>query len=289
MEISLKNAKLAVKINSLGAELCSVKAVQNELEFMWGANPKVWGRHAPVLFPIVGQLKRDSYIFNGKHFSMSRHGFARDREFELVESSEGHARFRLSSDEQSLQEYPFHFYLYIDYQLFDNRLQISYEVENRGSEPMPFSIGGHPAFACPIGSEAGFKDHYLQFEHAEAAASHNLKDGLLSGKQRPLLQHADRLQLSPALFENDALIFKNLQSTWVELRSEKHPHFVRLSFEGFPYLGIWAKPKAPFICLEPWLGLADSLDASGYLLDKEGMQIAMPHRSFHCTYSLIFG
>jgi galactose mutarotase-like enzyme len=241
-----------------------------------------------VLFPIVGQLKEDTYLFNGKRYPLPRHGFARDRTFEIIEQGEDQVKLRLSADEQTMQAFPFLFHLIISYQLTENSLEVGYEVQNPGKEPLPFSIGGHPAFHCPLVPGTTFKDHYLLFEKEEAAATFRLTDGLLNGQQTPILQHTRELPLTYQLFDHDALIFKHLKSNWVELRSHKHHHAVRLDFKDFPFLGIWTQPKAPFICLEPWLGLADRADASGYLLDKEGIQVVMPHDSFVSAYQLTF-
>lgn len=288
MKITLSNSYLNISVKEKGAELCSIQHQKHDIDYLWSANPKFWGRHAPVLFPIVGQLKNDTYIFNGKHYRLDRHGFARDKVFELVKQSPDHVSLSLSSDAQSLEVFPFPFQLIISYQLQENILDVTYEVRNTGTEPMPFSIGGHPAFQCPILPGTHFKDHYLLFEKEEAAHSFRLTDGLLNGKKVPVLQHTQELPLTYKLFEHDALIFKNLQSDWVELRSHKHAHSLRMSFSDFPFLGIWTKEKAPFVCLEPWLGLADHMESSGYFLDKEGIQVVMPEQTFSCSYQLSF-
>lgn len=288
MKVTLNNSSLQISIQQAGAELCSIHSPDLDIEYLWSGNPKYWGRHAPVLFPIVGQLKEDTYLFNGKRYKLPRHGFARDRVFEVLDQTATLARFRLAADEESMQAFPFSFQLIISYALSENSLEVTYEVENMGNEPMPFSIGGHPAFQCPVISGTNFKDHYLLFEKEEAAATFRLTDGLFNGQQVPILQHTRKLPLTYKLFDHDALVFKHLKSNWVEIRSHKHPHSVRLDFEEFPYLGIWTQAKAPFVCLEPWLGLADHIDASGYFLDKEGIQVVMPNKRFSCSYQLTF-
>lgn len=288
MNLTLSNSSLQIQLKQIGAELSSIYHPGLGISYLWSGNKKFWGRHAPVLFPIVGQLKNDTYLFNGKHYRLPRHGFARDRVFEIVSTQKDQISFQLSADASTREMYPFEFQLTISYQLIDNSLKITYEVSNLGKEPIPFSIGGHPAFTCPMVPGTQFKDYYLLFEKEEAAGSHRLSDGLLNGKLSPILQHTRELALSHQLFEHDALIFKNLNSNWVELRSHKHEHSLRMEFEDFPFLGIWTKAKAPFVCLEPWLGLADSVDASGYLLDKEGIQVVMPQHSFSCSYQLTF-
>jgi galactose mutarotase-like enzyme len=289
MEIQLSNTTLQVSIKAEGAELSRIYSPVRQLEYLWEGNPKYWGRQSPILFPIVGQLKNDAYVFNGQTYQLPRHGFARDRLFECVSQDETSALFELKDDPESRASYPFPFRLQIGYKLGSNELEVSYAVENPGREPLPFSIGGHPAFRCPLQKGEKAEDYLIRFQQAETAELHLLREGLLSGETAEGLVQQQEFSLRRSLFENDALIFKHLKSDWVELRSSKSDHFVRLDFAAFPYLGIWGKPKAPFVCLEPWLGLADASDASGYLLDKEGIQVVMPGKRFQAAYRLSFG
>ena len=287
MRSFMASERLQVCVESLGAELCSVKSRHDGLERLWQGDPRSWSRRAPILFPIVGRLSGDRYLAGGNEYVLAQHGFARDREFKLIESGPARLLYRLSSDEESLKAYPFQFELMVRYELDGGRLEVAYGVANAGSSRMFFSIGAHPGFACPPHPGERFEEYELVFEKKETARRHFLQGGLLTGESAPLLEDEDRFQLSGSLFERDALIFKGLRSTWAAMQRKGGGRRLNVHFEGWPYLGIWTKPGAPFLCIEPWQGLADRAGAPGRLEEKEGILALEPgglfQRSFFIT------
>ena len=269
--IQLKNEQLCIQIHPKGAELQSIFHRQHRLEYLWNGNPEYWGKHAPVLFPIVGQLKNNSYSYQDKNYSLPRHGFARDLVFDLVQSDETAVTFELKSNESTLQAYPFHFSFQIKYTVIGNQLINEYLVQNTGDELMLFSVGGHPAFKVPLLEGSNYTDYYLALEQEETLARWPLQDGLLKTHAEPFLKEQKIIPLSHQLFANDAVVLKQLQSTFISLKSHRTRHGLTMHFEGFPYFGIWAAKEAPFVCLEPWCGIADSLYHDGALANKEGI------------------
>ena len=248
MTTKLKNANLSAEIKHFGAELISLKTNQNR-EYIWEGNPEFWGKHSPILFPIVGTLKNNSFEYNGIEYHLSRHGFARDIAFELIHATENSATFAIQSSEETLKVYPFEFELQIIYTLNENNLSIAYKVINNGKTTMPFAIGAHPAFALPN----QFENYSIAFEKEETLEYYLLEDDLISNKTKKLQVYKKQIPLTYELFKNDALIFKTLQSNSLTILENQSP-ILRVNFKGFPSLGIWTKMNAPFLCIEPWLG-----------------------------------
>lgn len=280
MNTTIENTILSATINAKGAELISLKD-NNGKELIWQGNPAFWGKHSPVLFPIVGTLKNDTYIYNGKSYNLSRHGFARDINFKLITQQRNKVVFSLQSDNQTIKNYPFNFELQINYTLNQNKITITYTIINNSDVTMPFSIGAHPAFA--LTNE--FENYSLQFEHAEKLQRYPLQNDLITSKSIPVPMKKNQLPLDYSLFENDALIFKSLSSKRITLLENNHP-ILHFSFQDFPNFGIWTKNKAPFICLEPWLGYSDTIDTNGNILIKEGIQLLEPKKRFDCSFSI---
>ena len=281
--ITLHNETLTAIISPLGAELQSLLHA-NGLQYMWGGNPAFWGKHSPVLFPIVGTLAGDSYEYGGKMYSLPRHGFARNMVFTVEQAGPSEAVFILASNEETLQAYPFEFTLQLSYQLQDNQLQCSYTVSNPGHKTLLFSVGGHPAFAVPLLPGAAYTDYYLQFNADEPLQRHHLQNGLLSGATEMLSAPNGRLALEPGLFYNDAIVLKHLQSDSITLASSKHTHGLHFHYKNFPYLGIWGAKDAPFVCVEPWCGVADSTNHNQKLEDKEGIMQLEAGQSWQRTW-----
>ena len=279
MNVTISNQTLTATINSKGAELNSLK--KENRDYVWEGNPEFWGKHSPILFPIVGTLKDNSYEYKGEKFELSRHGFARDQEFKVFESSENKAVFLLSSSEETLKVYPFEFELQVIYTLEENQLQIQYKVKNNGSSSMPFSIGGHPAFALP----GNFEDYSLRFEKQETLQSFTLENDLVSDKTNTFELKEKQFPLNYASFENDALIFKTMKSKSIEILENQKP-LLRFKFDDFPNFGIWTKVNAPFICLEPWLGYSDTFKANGNLFDKEGSIALEENATFDAHFDI---
>jgi galactose mutarotase-like enzyme len=277
---TIKNSNLIAEIKYLGAELVSLKTNLNK-EYIWEGNPDFWGKHSPILFPIVGTLKNNSFHYNGIEYHLSRHGFARDMEFELVDKKENSATFSIQSSEETLKVYPFVFELQLIYTLDENSLHIEYKVINKGKSQMPFSIGAHPAFALP----GNFENYSIAFEKEEPLQYYLLENDLISNKTKKLEAQNKRIPLTYQLFENDALIFKTLESNSLTILENENP-VLRVNFEDFPSLGIWTKINAPFLCIEPWFGYSDTYENSGNLFEKEGIQILEASDSFKSKFSI---
>ncbi len=274
MNITLENDDLKVEIKSKGAELCSIIKKDNGLQYMWSGDPSVWGKTSPILFPIVGTLKDDSYVYEDKSYILSRHGFARDAEFELTKQERYAAVFLLKDSPGSLQNYPFHFELFVKYKLDKDVLKVDYEVKNKGMDDMYFSLGAHPAFKVPLVDGTAYEDYFLEFDSIENAGRWPInKEGLIKQTPELFLNNAKRIDLTHKLFERDALVFKDIQSHKISLKTGLHTHGLDFYFEAFPFLGLWAAKGGDFVCIEPWCGIADSVDHDQRLINKEGIQM----------------
>lgn len=269
---TIESTTIKATINPKGAELTSLVHKEHGLDYMWSGDPAFWGKHSPVLFPIVGALKSNTYFHKGHSYSLPRHGFARDQQFAVESQSADAITFLIKNNEASLKVFPFTFEFRIRYTVLDNSLAVTYEVTNTGREELYFSVGGHPAFRVPLVEGTQYADYYLQFEKVEEAPRWPISpDGLIETTSQPLLQHIDRLPLTKELFQKDALVLKSLQSTRIALRSDKTERALIMDFPGFPFFGIWAAKNADFLCLEPWCGIADSVDTNQELAGKEGI------------------
>lgn len=267
---SVSNKKLSVTVNSLGAELISLKS--NTTELLWQADKTIWSRHAPVLFPIVGKLKDNKFKHNNAEYNLSQHGFARDKEFTLIEQSETILEFELTANEETLEIYPFHFSLRIRYELNDATLAVKYLVFNPDKTDLLFSIGAHPGFNCRRLEGETLNDFYLEFKSNNHLTIEKLNDGLLSGETSIIKLDSGKLKLNAELFENDALVFKNTQIEEIKLCSTKSKQQIKLNCKNWPYFGIWSKKGSDaFVCLEPWYGITDSLNSEGDLTKREGI------------------
>ena len=281
MTVEIKNDLLKVSIAAKGAELQSIESIATGIEYLWNGDEKYWGKKSPVLFPIVGGLKNNTYKHNGKNYSLGRHGFARDRLFAIAKQSMDSVTFQLQSDEESLLVYPFHFLFSITYSLFQNKLYCTYNIVNTDKEEMYCSVGAHPAFKLPLTEGTSFSEWYLHFNKTENTARWPLSaEGQIALHPENLLIDTQTLPLTKNLFAGDALVFKNLLSNIISIRSHQSPHGLSMQFEGFPYFGIWSTKGADFVCLEPWCGIADSINASGELKEKEGINRLLPGEVF---------
>lgn len=280
MTTTISNSFLTAQIKHTGAELCSLKDNFGK-EYIWGGNPTFWGKHSPVLFPIVGTLKNNSYQHDNSEFQLSRHGFAREMEFKLIDKQEDCATFSLVSTSKTKEKYPFDFDLHLIYTLENKSLKIEYKVFNNGESKMPFSIGAHPAFDLP----GNFENYSLVFGKKETLNYYLLKDGLISDTTDELHLDKNELHLNYGLFANDALVFKSIASKSITILEKSKP-FLKVSYSDFPDLGIWTQPNAPFICIEPWFGYSDTVAKSGDLFEKEGIQILEAKATFHSAFSI---
>lgn len=280
MNVIISNGTLTASINSQGAELNSLKDASGR-EYIWEGNPEFWGKHSPVLFPIVGTLKNNRYLLNGKEYHMTRHGFARDNEFMVKARGEKSVTFSLVANEKTREAYPFDFDLEIKYAISSNSLKIDYTVTNHGNETMPFSLGAHPAFALP----GDFDSYSIKFEKDEELLSTQLENDLLSDKTIKLPVHKGIVSLSYKLFERDALILKEHNSNHLDILENNIP-LLRVLYRDFPHLGIWTRQNAPFICIEPWQGYSDTLRSTGKLEEKKGMLSLKPKEHYKAGFAI---
>jgi galactose mutarotase-like enzyme len=283
----ISNGQISVKINHKGAELTSLYNHALHLEYMWDANPAFWGKTSPVLFPIVGTLKKNAFIYQGQRYDLPRHGFARDQTFELESKEQSRVVFFLSHTADTLKIYPFEFELRLIYALDGFDLHVTYEVTNPAEKKMYFSVGGHPAFKVPLTGDTTYNDYFLKFDKKEDEDQWPIsKDGLIEEIAEPFFAGDDIVPLTRELFHKDALVFKELKSSVISIRSRKHTHGLDFSFPGFPYFGIWAFKDADFVCLEPWCGIADSVNHDQRIEHKEGIIALDRNKKWEKTWSV---
>ena len=255
--------------SSKGAELISAIDLNSKFEFIWQADPQVWPRHAPILFPIVGKLKNNEYNWNQQVYTLPQHGFARDLNFEIQELYTDLISFKLESNAETKTNYPFDFCLMITYQALENGLHMAIQIQNKSDFDMPFSFGLHPGFNLP---EANLDKYEIVADHEMNWLTEKLANGLLTGENQLLAESLQNIPLNPESFKNDALVFKQFNSSYIELKHKHNSFSVRVDTSQFPFLGIWNKyPNQSFICLEPWAGIADSVNTNSEFEDKEGI------------------
>lgn len=260
---------IAATIKADGAELCSLKTADG-LELLWQAGPE-WPRHAPLLFPIVGQLKGDQLTHQGRTYSMMKHGVARDQKFDWIMRSPDGCALVLNDNAETRARYPFSFRLTVAYKIRDDQLEVSLEIANTGGEMLPASIGGHPAFNWPLLPGLPKEAYALTFSDEETAPIRRLADGLVRAKPEPNPIQGRKLKLSESLFDDDAIILDRLASTSVRFAADRGPS-IEMSWEGFPQLGVWSKlGGAPFLCIEPWHGFASPVEFDGEFCAKPGL------------------
>lgn len=265
MYYTIENDYLTVQINDAGAELHSIVNKENGVEYLWQGNPDIWYGQSPVLFPFIGRLLDDKYRYNGKEYTMQKHGFARKRTFESVSCAGSEAVFVLRSDDTTRPSYPFEFELYVKFTLKGKTLQATHTVVNKTDGEMYFSLGGHPGFNCAIGD-------YLEFDQPETLDTETIDaDSIRIAEKTPVLRGEKRITITEDIFNNDALILSGIRSKAVTLRSDKHDRAVRFTFGDVPFLGIWAKPGAPYVCIEPWCGVNDDRNVRTDVSEKEGI------------------
>lgn len=289
MTHQLNSALLSIGVKSTGAELCSIKSNKTGTEYLWQADPSQWARHAPILFPIVGKLKDDTYYVDGIAYHLPQHGFARDQTFALTQATPDQLVFELRSSSELRAVYPFDFILSVTYTLAGNELNVRYSVKNTGGSVLLYSIGAHPAFRIPVHAGARRSDYELRFERNESTAIHLIEGGLLSGEKRSFSPENNKLPIADSLFDNDALVFKNLNSKKISLAKKNELPFLSFHFDA-PFFGIWSKSRtSEFVCLEPWQGVADSTQHNQQLNDKEGVvKLATGHsRDFSFTIAIV--
>ena len=284
----LRNENVSVTLKSLGGELTSIKDASGT-EYLWQGNPDFWSGQAPVLFPIVGCLRNGTAtIGNSKTCSFGRHGLARKLEFTLVSSSETCAIYSLKADDSTKEQYPYDFELQMIYELTDHGVKVSHKVINHGDIVMPYCIGGHPAFNCPVYEGENFEDYIVEFGQPETAACAQLTDdGLINNDDRiPVLDHETVIPVKHSLFYKDALIFDQLKSRTVALKHKESGHGILVTFPDFDYLGVWSSANdGPFVALEPWSGTSTCSDEDDVFEHKRGVRFLEPGE--HETLSFV--
>ncbi|KAA5822360.1 aldose 1-epimerase family protein [Algibacter amylolyticus] len=286
---SLENNILKIDIKKTGAELCGITGLKNNIAFMWHADPDIWGSYAPNLFPIIGALKDNTYIFEDHKYELPKHGFIRNNEdITLLEQTKNSITFKLVSNNDLIKKYPFNFEFLITYTLTENTIEVKHSIKNLDDNTMYFSVGGHPAFKCPVYQNENYEDYSFEFEHTENSKTHlvNMENGLITANTEQVFDNSNKIELNRDIFKKDALIFKDLKSKKVTLKSANHGPILTVSHHDFDYLGLWAKPNGDYVCIEPWLGIADSEDTNQNLIEKEGIISLAPNKSYQATYSI---
>ncbi len=282
-EIILKNDLLTVAISITGAEIQSVQSSKGT-EFIWYGDEKVWAGRTPLLFPICGGLKDDKYVFKGSEYALKKHGYARFSEFAVESQTETQVVLTHCSSAQTRKQYPFDYKLSVIYRLTENSVEVIYRVENSGDKTLYFSIGAHEGYLCPEGIEA----YDIVFPQDETLDSYILNGNLLENKTVRVLENSRILPLKYDYFAVDALVFKRINSKRVTLRQRNGDRQVDVSFDGFPYLLLWTKPGAPYICIEPWCGIQDSMDSDYDFVTKEGIHALPAGKLFDRTHNITF-
>ena len=288
MEIALKREGLQAVVRTLGGELISFRDESGK-EYLWNGDPKFWAGINPILFPIVGGLKNGKVRLDGKELEMNRHGFARDMEFHIIEQSEDAVVLELRENEETLKRYPRKFALRVCHRLEGEGFSTTFEVQNMDEQEMPFCIGAHTAFRCPMNDEEAFADYEIVFDEKETACNFLLNEqGCICGSAAEnMLEDTDRFSLEYETFAKlDTVIFKNLKSAGVALRHKEKGTGVHMQFAGFPFMAFWTKgqEKAPFICIEPWHGCAAKEDESGEFTAKEECIVLQPGEKHTLAY-----
>jgi galactose mutarotase-like enzyme len=270
--VSISSGKLTAEIDPRGAQLSALRAGDGG-DLLWNGDPKVWAGRAPLLFPIVGVLAGGVYRLGSKTYALSRHGFARDKFFALKGSSASIAAFSLQADESTRSVYPFQFELHVRYELSGATLAVTTTISNLGAADMPASFGYHPGFRWPLPYGQPRSSHFIEFENDEPAPARRIDPaGLLTPVRHPTPISNRRLNLADALFQEDVLIFDQLKSRSVSYGGSAGPR-LRIDFSDATYLGVWTKPGANFICIEPWHGITDPEGFSGDFMQKPGVQV----------------
>lgn len=270
--IQIKKQSFTADINPIGAELVALK--HGKCNYLWQVDEQFWNRTSPILFPIVGRLKNDKYQYNNKTYSLPRHGFARNLTFKIIEQLEDSVIFELESTQETLENYPFEFKLQLKYSISNKGLKIEYNVTNTGLKTLLYSLGAHPAFAV----DGNIEEYALQFDIENEIVNHQLENENFNGKTETIKLQKGLLPLHYNWFETDAIVLKNSGSKKIELL-KNNKRVIEVCYANFPYLGIWTKNKAPFICIEPWQGIADNTNTSGKLEDKEGILHLEPNKN----------
>lgn len=281
---TIENGFLICTIESNGAEIRSLKNKATGEEYIWQIDNSIWGSSSPVLFPSIGKIKDDKVIYDGKEYSMPKHGIIRNNDqLRFKQHDTKKCSFTLLSSEETLIQYPYKFSFTVEFSLIENRLLMNYIIENKDAVPMQFSCGGHTAYSCPLDEKTKLSDYVVEFPSQVHLKANTLgPSGLLSNHKREIESDGRLLELSETIFNQDALIFSDIAFDSIRLRRKNKEKGVIVRFTGYPHLALWSKPSANYVCIEPWLGLPDREDESLDLKEKtsyktieSGMKIAL--------------
>lgn len=285
---TVQSKDLRIIVSDAGAELISMEDILSGRQYLWHGDSAYWGRRSPVLFPIVGSLKNKEYKYNGKTYEMAQHGFARDMEFVMTEHTVDTIWFRLESNEETKKKYPFRFCLEIGYQLIGRECKVMWKVSNTDQKTLFFSIGGHPAFMCPVDGVGKQTDYYLLFDNPKNLKYNKLsKNGLIEQEGLELDTQGGCMKIGAHLFDEDALVVEGGQAHEVSLAGADRRPYLTVKFDA-PLFGLWspAKKQAPFVCIEPWYGRCDKESFDGMLADREYGNELRPGRVFEAEYTI---
>lgn len=279
----IENNFLKVGVKEAGCELTSITSKSTNYEYLWQGNPDVWGGQSPILFPIVGRIIDDKYYFNGKEYTLPKHGFARRQNWTLLSKEEDTMSFILSETEETLRIYPFEFDLIVTYTLEDNKLSVSHNVVNKNEFDMYFSLGAHPGFNCEMGDT-------LIFDENETLATEkiDLVESLRLPETFPVLNNEKEITITETIFNEDALILNSIKSKNITLKHKNNKNTVVFDMGNSPYLGIWAKPGAPYVCIEPWYGVNDTFEKKDDISKKDAINKLLPEEIFTFTWAAEF-
>ena len=285
--VIIKNDYLAVKVFLLGAEVRSVKNITNDHEYMWEGNPDVWAGVSPVLFPVVGRTVNGYISFENKNYPLGNHGFARQSVFKISSQKTDSITLRINTFELDKNIFPFNLDFAVTYALENNKLVTTYEVVNQDDQLAYFSVGAHPAFKCPFDSRHNLEDYQIEFEGNQELNLHSLdKNGLFAETSKV---NVETIQINRNSFDNDALIYSNFTASTVKLSEKESNRYIKVDFDGFQWLGIWSKPGASYICLEPWSGHADNSGFNQDIQYKSGIEKINSGARWERSYSIEFG
>lgn len=290
MDICLENDDIVVGINTLGAEIISMKRKSSKEEYVWCGDPSYWAGHAPVLFPVVGGLVDGQFRIGKKTYEMKKHGFARKSEFKVISHDVSSAVFRLKANDETLEQYPFYFCLEIAYELQGSSVVIDYKVRNMDDKDMPFQLGTHTSFMINQSTNEGLKDWVINFDQEETLNRLYITSTLVDNTKEQLLgENCQSLRVKEEDFYEDALVFKNINSKVITLKSEKTSNYVQLTSVNLPDLGIWQPKDAPFLCIEPWAGTGDEVGFNGSFYDKHNAITLVPRDKFKAQLAIEIG
>jgi len=284
MTISIQNDQLTAAIRLNGAELDSLVNKCSGEEYIWQANPDVWGSSAPILFPVTGVLRDGTTIINGEETAVPRHGILRGRTFKVLEQQENSVTLALSDTPETLAVYPFKFEFLVTFTLVGNKLEVRYEAKNLNDHDMLGSIGSHPAFRLPTGNPNDYQLHIHNTD--EIRVDDCLASGLIGLRAKPYPLTNECLQLTSSIFDNDALVVRDQGIRAVSLQTNAGEKRLTMSWDNTPHLGLWAKPNAAFVCIEPWQSYSDTDDSSKNFAEKPGISVISTKQSLTDGYTI---